>query len=370
MHEPADSGWMRRALELAEHGRPTVSPNPLVGCVLVHGGEIVGEGWHERAGGPHAEVAALTDAGDRARGATAYVTLEPCAHTGRTGPCADALIAAGVARVVMALPDPNPVAKGGAERLRAAGVEVVDGVCEAEARAQNEVFLHGLATGRPFVTLKCALSVDGRIAAADGTSQWLTGPEARAAAHRLRAEADAVVVGSGTVLADDPALTVRLPGHTAGQPLRVVLDGRARTTSAHRVLDAEAPTLIAVAPDADRGAVDKLRDTGAELVTLPAAADGHLDLTGLLAELWRRDVRAVLVEGGAEVLGSFLRAGLWDRLTVHVAALLLGASGRAAMAGDHIATLADAPRLRLEHVTTAGDDVLVAYRPAATPQET
>lgn len=369
MHEPADIGWMRRALELAEHGRRTVSPNPLVGCVLVRGGEVVGEGGHERAGGPHAEIAALADAGDRARGATAYVTLEPCAHTGRTGPCADALIAAGVTRVVMALPDPNPVATGGAERLRAAGVEVVDGVGEEEARAQNEVFLHGLATGRPFVTLKCALSVDGRIAAADGTSQWLTGPEARAAAHRLRAEADAVVVGSGTVLADDPALTVRLPDHTGGRPVRVVLDGRARTTAAHRVLDAEAPTLIAVTAQADGGAVDKLRDAGAELVTLPSG-DGGVDLTALLAELWRRDVRSVLVEGGAEVLGSFLRAGLWDRLTVHVAALLLGASGRAALAGDRIATLADAPRLRLEHVTTAGDDVLITYRPVTpTVQE-
>ena len=362
MHEQADVGWMRRALELAERGRHTVSPNPLVGCVLVRGGELVGQGWHERAGGPHAEIAALADAGDRAHGATAYVTLEPCAHTGRTGPCADALVAAGVTRVVAALADPNPVAAGGAGRLREAGIDVATGVCEDEARAQNEVFLHGLATGRPFVTLKCALSVDGRIAAADGTSQWLTGSEARAEAHRLRAEADAVLVGSGTVLADDPALTVRLPGCTGPQPLRVALDGRARTTADRRLLDGEAPTLVAVRADADTGAVDKLRDAGADVLVLPAAGETGVDLAALLAQLWARDVRSVLVEGGAQVLGAFLRAGLWERLVVHAAALLLGEGGRAALAGDGIATLADAPRLRLEHVAQAGDDVLLTYR--------
>ncbi|HWH33669.1 MAG TPA: bifunctional diaminohydroxyphosphoribosylaminopyrimidine deaminase/5-amino-6-(5-phosphoribosylamino)uracil reductase RibD [Egibacteraceae bacterium] len=361
MHDPVDVGWMRRALELAERGRHTVSPNPLVGCVLVAGGDVVGEGWHQRAGQAHAEVLALAEAGERARGAVAYVTLEPCAHTGRTGPCADALVAAGVSRVVAALADPHPLAAGGARRLRAAGVDVALGVCEDEARAQNEVFLHGVATGRPFVTLKCAVSVDGRIAAADGTSQWLTGPAARSLAHELRARADAVVVGSGTVLADDPALTVRLPGYAGPQPLRVVLDGRARTSASHRVLDGEAPVLVGVRPEAEGGAADKLRDAGAQVVALPRDADGGLG--ALLDELWRREVRSVLVEGGARVLGAFLGAGLWDRLVVHVAALLLGEAGRPALVGDGIATLAGAPRLRLERVEQAGDDVVCTYRP-------
>jgi diaminohydroxyphosphoribosylaminopyrimidine deaminase / 5-amino-6-(5-phosphoribosylamino)uracil reductase len=241
-----DSRWMRRALELAERGRWTVSPNPLVGCVLVRDGEVVGEGWHFRAGGPHAEVAALEAAGELAAGATAYVTLEPCGHAGRTGPCTQALLAAGVSRVVAAIPDPHPEAGGGAAMLRADGVRVDVGVLAEEARRQNAVFLHGVAAGRPYVTLKLAVSLDGRIAAADGTSRWLTGPQARRHAHALRAEADAVAVGSGTVLADDPLLTVRLDGYAGPQPLRVVLDRRVRTRPSHRVHEASAPTLCAV----------------------------------------------------------------------------------------------------------------------------
>lgn len=359
-----DEQWMAQALALAERGRHTVSPNPLVGCVLVRGGALVGQGWHQRAGGPHAEAVALAEAAEAANGATAYVTLEPCAHTGRTAPCADALIAAGVVRVVAALADPNPLAQGGAERLRAAGIAVDFGVGEQEARAQNEVFLHWVRTGRPFVSVKSALSVDGRIAAADGTSQWLTGPEARAAAHALRAECDAVVVGSGTVLADDPVLTVRLPGYDGPQPLRVVLDGRARTTADRRVLDSAAPTLVAVSTDAEPGAVDKLREAGADVVVLAGGASG-VDLTALLGELAARDVRSVLVEGGAAVASSFLSAGLWDRLVVHVAGVLLGEGARPFLTGDGIGTLADAPRLRLGDVRAAGDDVLLTYRPCA-----
>lgn len=360
-----DEQWMAQALALAERGRHTVSPNPLVGCVLVRGGEVVGQGWHQRAGGPHAEVLALTEAGEAAQGATAYVTLEPCAHTGRTAPCADALIAAGVTRVVAALADPNPVAQGGAERLRAAGIAVTIGVGAQAARTQNEVFLHWLRTGRPFVTVKSAVSVDGRIAAADGTSQWLTGPEARAAAHALRAEADAVLAGSGTVLADDPALTVRLPEYEGAQPLRVVLDGRARTTPDRQVMDDAAPTLVVVRDDAASGAVDKLRDAGAEVVVLPAGGAQGVELAALLDVLGDRDVRSVLVEGGAAVATAFVAAGLWDRLVVHVAAVLLGDGGRPLLVGDGITTLAGAPRLRLEAVRAAGDDVLLSYRPAA-----
>lgn len=326
---------MGRALALAERGRHTVSPNPLVGCVLVRDGEVVGEGWHYRAGGDHAEVAALRAAGDRAAGATAYVTLEPCAHTGRTGPCADALLAAGVTRVVAALADPDPLARGGSEALRAAGVDVEFGLCEAAARRQNEVFLHGLGAGRPFVVLKAAVSIDGRIAASDGTSRWLTGAAARRRAHLLRAEADAVLVGSGTVLTDDPALTVRLPRYRGPQPLRVVLDRRGRVPHGARVRDGAAPTLVCDLPD----------------------------LKAVLAELWESGARSVLVEGGAQVAAAFARDGLVDKLVVHVAPLLLGDSGRPLLAGTGPATLADAHRWRLQAVERLGGDALLTLYP-------
>ena len=331
-----DSAFMRRALDLAERGRTTVSPNPLVGCVLVRDNEVIAEGWHDHAGGPHAEIVALRAAGGRAAGATAYVTLEPCAHTGRTGPCADALIAAGITRVVVATPDPNPVAAGGAAALRAAGITVDTGVLQAAARAQNEVFFSGIATTRPFVIAKVAASLDGRIAAADGTSQWLTGPETRARVHRLRAEVDAVVVGSGTVLADDPQLTVRLDDYRGAQPLRVVLDRRGRVQPFHRVTDAAAPSLLA-------------RQSTLEQV---------------LDELWNRGVRSVLVEGGASVLAAFLAAGLVDRLEVHLAPVLLGERGRPLVAGPWATTLDAAPRFVLGEVERSADDVVLTYVPS------
>jgi diaminohydroxyphosphoribosylaminopyrimidine deaminase / 5-amino-6-(5-phosphoribosylamino)uracil reductase len=351
----ADLRWMRRALELAENGRHTVSPNPLVGCVVVRDGGLVGAGWHDRAGAPHAEVAALAAAGPAARGATAYVTLEPCAHTGRTGPCTRALLDAGVARVVAALADPHPLAGGGAGMLRAAGVVVDVGVGEAEARRQNEVFLHGVATGRPFVTVKLATSLDGRIAAADGTSRWLTGPAAREQAHALRARADAVVVGSGTALADDPLLTCRLAGYRGEQPLRVVLDRRGRVPPDRRLFDDAAPALRVTGPATPplAGVADLAVDTG--------APDGGL--AQVLAGLWDRDVRAVLVEGGAEVSSAFLRANLADRVVVHVAAVMLGESGRPSVVGPWPGTLADAPRWRLEAVEHADDDAVLTLAP-------
>lgn len=365
-----DLGWMRHALELAERGRFTVSPNPLVGCVLVRDGVMVGGGWHERAGGPHAEIVALADAGDQARGATAYVTLEPCAHTGRTGPCTDALVAAGVQRVVYALPDPNPLAAGGGERLRKAGLDVQGGVGQELAARQNEVFLHVLHTGRPFVTVKAALSVDGRLAAADGTSKWLTGEQARTQAHALRAEADAVIVGSGTVLADDPALTVRRYDFGGPQPLRVVLDGRGRTPVTSKVLDSAAPTLIAVSDQASAQATAALEAAGAEVVSLPSDRRGvGVQPRALLHTLARRGVCSVLVEGGAQVAAGFLREGHWDRLVVHVAAVLLGAEGQPLQLGEAVTTLAEAPRLRLDDVAKVGDDVVLTYRPLKSAQE-
>lgn len=346
----ADAAWMRRALDLAERGRGTVSPNPLVGCVLVRDGVVVGEGYHARAGKAHAEIEALEQAGTDAAGATAYVTLEPCNHTGRTGPCSARLLDAGVKRVVVAVEDPHPEAGRGAATLRAAGVPVDIGVGEEAARRQNEVFFHALAHRRPFVVAKAAVSVDGRIAAADGTSQWLTGEEARARAHRLRGEMDAIVIGSGTVLADDPHLTVRgvdagaepaagdpAAGDPADQPLRVVLDRRGRVPSDARMLDGAAPSLVL-----DSGGV-------------PEA----------VARLWDRGIRSMLVEGGAQVVGAFLRAGLVDRLVVHVAPLLLGESGRPMLSGDDIATLADAPRFHLDTVEQVGDDAILWLSPAA-----
>lgn len=340
-----DERHMRRALELAERGRRTVSPNPLVGCVLVRDDVVVGEGWHERAGGPHAEVAAIAAAGGAARGATAYVTLEPCSHTGRTGPCVSALEQAGVARVVVALADPNPQAAGGAALLERSGIAVEMGLLAGEARLQNAVFLHGVSTKRPYVIAKAAVSLDGRIAAADGTSQWLTGEQARAHAHALRAEVDAVAVGSGTVLADDPVLTCRLPGYEGPQPLRVVLDRRGRVGTSARALDASAPTVV-----------------------LPAADPRGTTPSGVLAALWDLDVRSVLVEGGAEVLGAFLRAGLVDRLDVHVAPLLLGEQGRPLLTGPWADTLSAVPRWRTLAVEQVGEDAIISLEPTVVPQ--
>lgn len=327
---------MRRALELAAKGRTTVSPNPMVGCVIAMDGEIVGEGFHARAGGPHAEVVALRAAGPRAPGATAYVTLEPCNHVGRTGPCVQALIDAGVARVVVAAPDPNPEAAGGAAALAQAGITVEVGVLEPEARRQNEIFFHVLGTGRPFVIAKAAVSLDGRIAAADGTSQWLTGEAARDRVQALRAEVDAVLVGSGTVLADDPHLTCRVEGYTGHQPLRVVLDRRGRVGAEHRVCDIAAPTQV-------------MRD--------------YDDLPEVLDRLWEWEVRSVLVEGGALVLHAFLVAELVDRLHIHIAPVLLGDQGRPLIAGPWASTLAEATRLSLDDVQKAGDDALLTLRP-------
>ncbi|MFE3327103.1 bifunctional diaminohydroxyphosphoribosylaminopyrimidine deaminase/5-amino-6-(5-phosphoribosylamino)uracil reductase RibD [Streptomyces sp. NPDC059176] len=358
MATAADTDAMRRAVALAAGGLGSTSPNPVVGCVITDAtGRTVGEGYHQRAGGPHAEVHALRAAGERARGGTAYVTLEPCNHTGRTGPCARALVDAGIARVLYAVADPNPQATGGADTLRAAGVEVAQGLLADEAEAGNIAWLTSVRLGRPHVVWKYAATLDGRIAAADGTSRWISSPESRADVHRLRAEVDAVVVGSGTLHADDPHLAVRgVEGAT--QPLRVVLDSRATIPPTARILDGAAPTLVAVAEDAD---TRHLPDV--ECARLRADERG-ISVHALLAELYGRGIRSVLLEGGPRLAGSFVAAGAVDRVVGYLAPVFLGA-GPAALADAGITTITDALRLDLIETVAIGPDLRITAVPTA-----
>ncbi|MFH8367146.1 bifunctional diaminohydroxyphosphoribosylaminopyrimidine deaminase/5-amino-6-(5-phosphoribosylamino)uracil reductase RibD [Streptomyces sp. NPDC018031] len=363
MATAAETRAMRRAIELAARGLGHTSPNPVVGCVVLDArGEAAGEGWHRRAGGPHAEVEALRAAGERARGGTAVVTLEPCDHTGRTGPCSQALIAAGVTRVVYAVADPTPVATGGAGTLLAAGVEVEGGVLADEAAAGNEAWLTSVLRHRPFVLWKYAATLDGRSAAADGTSRWITSPESRADVHRLRAEADAVLVGSGTARADDPQLSARTGDPGVAQPLRVVLDsGGTAVHPGARVLDDTAPTLIAVARDTD---TSHLAGTPAGILRLPRAADGRgLDLAALLGALHERGVRSLLLEGGPALAGAFLAAGAVDKVVGYLAPVLLG-DGPAALTGAGISTITQALRLDVTDTVRLGPDLRVTAVPA------
>lgn len=341
---------MRRAVALSASVGEATNPNPNVGAVVLdRHGTVVGEGCHERAGGPHAEVVALGAAGQRARGGVLVVTLEPCAHTGRTGPCTEAVLAAGVARVVVAVDDPTDLAGGGATRLRAAGVDVETGVLAAEAAAANERWLSTVRRQRPFVVWKVAATLDGRVAAADGTSRWISSPESRRDTHRLRAECDTIVAGVGTVLADDAHLTVR-DEHgevSADQPLRVVVDTHGRTPATARVRDDAAPTWVATAAELGHG------------------PDGHVDLDALLKELWARGRSLVLLEGGPTLAGAFLRAGLVDRVVAYLAPVLLGA-GVPALAGTGIATLADGVALEITDLCRVGPDVRISARPSRT----
>ncbi|GHC85662.1 bifunctional diaminohydroxyphosphoribosylaminopyrimidine deaminase/5-amino-6-(5-phosphoribosylamino)uracil reductase RibD [Streptomyces flavofungini] len=419
MATAAEAVAMRRAVALAARGLGFTSPNPVVGCVILDAtGESVGEGYHQRAGGPHAEVHALRAAADKARGGTAVVTLEPCNHTGRTGPCAQALLDAGIARVVYAVGDPTPAATGGATTLRAAGVDVESGLLAEEAETVNAAWLTSVRTGRPHVTWKYAATLDGRIAAADGTSRWISSAASRADVHRLRAECDAVVVGSGTQRADDPHLAVRgIDGVV--QPLRVVVDthGTAVRPDA-RVLDDAAPTLVAVAEgveplpgvetvhlpyadehadaenlpyveraplapraasasspsgrpgagdDEDRlehrftasgGAYRAQRPAAPAAPTEPSTAARGLDVDALLAELHARGVRSVLLEGGPTLAGAFVAAGAVDRVIGYLAPTLLGA-GPTALTGGGITTLTEALRLDVRECVALGPDLRI-----------
>lgn len=356
----ADHALMARALRLAERGAYTTRPNPMVGCVLARDGEVVGEGWHQRKGGPHAEVHALQAAGDRARSATAYVTLEPCAHHGSTGPCADALVAAGVARVVAAMRDPFPQVDGaGFERLRAAGIAVSHGLMEAQARELNRGFLSRVERGRPWLRVKLAMSLDGRTAVASGDSKWISGEASRRDVQRWRARSGALLTGAGTVLADDPQLTVRLEDDTPFvPPLRVVLDAGLATVARGRIREGDAPTLYLHAPDA------KLpRGVAIDHVAVPTRGN-RFDLEAVLRLLADRGVNEVQLEAGATLAGAFLDAGLVDEVLLYVAPVLLGPGARPLFDGLHIDTMAQ--RLHLQRIDSAvvGEDLRLLLRPA------
>ena len=359
MFTPADQEFMCRALALAERGLFTTTPNPRVGCVIVRDGAVVGEGFHERAGGPHAETNALGAAGARAEGATAYVTLEPCSHHGRTPPCADALIAAKVRRVVVATGDPNPkVAGEGFARLRAGGVEVATGLLEEDARELNIGFVSRLTRGRPWVRLKVAATLDGKTALANGRSQWLTGEPARRDGHRWRARACAVLTGIGTVKDDDPRLTVR-EVETPRQPLKVLVDSRLEVPLGARVL--EGGNVLVAAASADGAKIAALRAGGAEVVVLPNAA-GKVELGDLMRELARRELNEVHVEAGVRLNGSLVAAGVVDELLVYLAPALIGESGQGMFGLPPMERLGEKVGLRLMDVARIGDDLRVLAR--------
>lgn len=360
MFSAADHQHMARALRLAEPGLYTTSPNPRVGCVIVKDGNIAGEGWHERAGEPHAEVHALRQAGALARGATAYVTLEPCSHHGRTPPCAEALLAAGVGRVVAAMRDPNPrVAGGGLQLLQQNGVETAVGLMENQARELNIGFVSRMERGRPWVRSKIAASLDGRTALANGVSQWITGAAARHDVQRWRARSCAILTGIGTVLADDPQLTVR-DFDIGRQPLRVVVDSVLRTPPSARITQS-GNTLIATTVD-DAIKADALRSAGAEVLVLPEV-DGRVDLAALLQELALREINEVLVEAGAGLHGALLQAGLMDELLLYQAPTLLGDAARGMFALPPFTEMAQRVDLDILGLDRVGQDIRIRARP-------
>ena len=354
-----DHGMMARALQLAERGLWTTSPNPRVGCVLLRDGEVVGEGWHEKAGEPHAEVNALRAAGERAHGATAYVTLEPCSHYGRTPPCAEALIAAGVSRVIAAMADPNPLVAGkGLALLQAAGIETASGLLENEARELNIGFVSRMTRGRPWLRLKTAASLDGKTALNNGISQWITGPDARRDGHRWRARACAILTGIGTVRDDDPQLNVR-DVETLRQPLRVVVDSRLDISLTARILDG-GPVLIAAAVDLPEK-VAMLRSTGAEVVIFPNAA-GKVELKDLLEELGRRGINEVHAEAGFKLNGSLLREGLVDELLLYLAPCLIGHDASGLFNLPALTSLENKRQLQIRDLRQIGADIRVLAR--------
>ena len=355
---------MKVALGLARRGLGSVAPNPAVGCVLVREGRVVGRGWTQPGGRPHAEAEALGRAGKAARGATAYVSLEPCAHHGETPPCADALAGAGIARLVVAVEDPDPQVRGrGLTRLRDAGAEVVCGVCEDEAAALNAGFFLRVGEGRPLIALKTATTLDGRIATRGGESRWITGEAARARAHGLRASHDAVMVGIGTALADDPMLDCRLPGLARRSPLRIVVDSRARLPLTSRLVKTagEPPTWLVTLPGAAAKRRAAYGEVGVEVIEVEADGDGNLDLAAAARTLGDRGLTRVLVEGGGRLAAGLLRARLVDRLLWFRAPRLIGGDGLPAVVAFGVDALAEAPSYRRVSVAEVGDDLMETY---------
>ncbi|MEX6632385.1 bifunctional diaminohydroxyphosphoribosylaminopyrimidine deaminase/5-amino-6-(5-phosphoribosylamino)uracil reductase RibD [Hyphococcus lacteus] len=356
--------YMRRAIELARYGDGRTSPNPMVGCVLVRDGAIIGEGVHLGAGLDHAEVAAIRDAGD-AKGATAYVTLEPCCHQGRTGPCTEAIIKAGIQSVYYAVADPTSLAAGGAKHLESAGIEVIGGLCEYEAREMNRFWFFAEDNKRPFVVAKLAMSLDGRIATASGESQWITGRESRQSSHKLRKSVDAILVGADTIVHDNPRLTAR--DRDGGdledvyQPICVVIDSTGRTSPTSNVY--REGTILATTDMISPRAKAKFEDTGATVVVLPRGGDARVDIVALLAALYGRGVKSMLVEGGSTVMGSFFDQSLVDEVWAYLAlSLILGGKSKVAIGGEGPVKLDVA--IRLDGVTTehVGEELLVRGR--------
>ncbi|MGH2634791.1 MAG: bifunctional diaminohydroxyphosphoribosylaminopyrimidine deaminase/5-amino-6-(5-phosphoribosylamino)uracil reductase RibD [Actinomycetota bacterium] len=357
----SDEAYIERAIGLAQRGRGMVSPNPVVGAVVVsHDGRMVGEGWHEGPGRPHAEIVALTDAGEAARGATLYTSLEPCDHFGRTPPCTRAIVEAGIARVVAGMRDPNPVVDGrGFDRLRANGIEVREGVLATEAARQNEAFAKHVRTGLPFVVWKMAASLDGKVAARDGSSRWITGEAARADVHRLRAWSDAIVVGSRTALNDDPSLTVRQPGYRGAPPLRVLVDASGRVPASGDLFDDGAPTLVATTELASPDRREEWTSAGAEVRVYEPEGD-VVPLAELVADLGKRDVQGLLLEGGPTLAFAAVEEGLVDRVVVYLAPKLIGGEDAPTVLGGRgFAPIANAVPLRITSFDLVGDDLKV-----------
>lgn len=350
---------MRRALELARRAEGRTAPNPAVGAVIVRDGIIVGEGFHPAAGEPHAEIFALCQAGHLAQGATLYVTLEPCCHSGQTGPCTSAVIDGGIVRVIAGCRDPNPkVAGGGFEKLQTAGIEVESGILGAECRRLIAPFAKHVRTGLPYVTLKAGITIDGAVATASGESQWITGVESRLAVHHLRDTHDAIMVGVGTVLADNPRLSTRLPQGAGKNPLRVIVDSTLRTPSTAALLSEAGRTLILTTAAARAADVERLRSENVEILRVCGNA-GEVNLPDAMRQIGARGIQSILLEGGGRLHYSALHAGIVDRLCVFIAPLLLGGSGIPLFCGHGVSNLKDAFRLQRLHVERYGDDLLL-----------
>ena len=351
---------MMRAIDLAKRATGKTAPNPLVGCVLVKDGVVVGEGWHEGPGLDHAEVAALKAAGDNAKDSTAYVTLEPCNHQGRTGPCSQALINAGVEEVIYALADPNPEAAGGDETLRQAGIKVSGGLCEDEAKALNRFWLKRLETARPYVVAKFAASLDGKIATHTGDSKWITNKTSRTRAHDLRNEVDAIIVGANTVIADDPSLTARYDYEVVGEPLRIVLDSSARTSPGAKVFDRSGKgALLVTTSSAPESRLDKFCEHGVEVLVLDRDHDGRPDLSLLLDQLGARGINGVMVEGGSAILGGFFDAGLVDEVWAFIAPTIIGGNGKSPVGGEGASFVTGAFSLSAVETEALDGDILM-----------